>query len=61
MCKTNSRFIFQYFIPKNEQNIKKNLKKEKKKKRKGHSMLLNISRAQYKELNMLKGFARNIS
>lgn len=59
MCKTNSRFIFQYFIPKNEQNIKMNLKKEKKKRK--SSMLLNISRAQYKELNMLKGFARNIS
>jgi hypothetical protein len=37
---------------------KKNLKKKNEKST--SSMLLNISRAQYKELNMLKCFARNI-
>jgi hypothetical protein len=39
---------------------KKELKEEKKEKGKS-SILLSISRAQYKELNMLKCFARNIS
>jgi hypothetical protein len=42
-------------------NLKKEKKKkERKKERRKSSMLLNISRAQYEESNMLKCFARNI-